>query len=424
MRLSRSEGPVTSGRGSRESKADTSQPDSEFRVHPTRDVQVSDLLKSASDLLRSRSLAQTVGITAFTNVVVIDGSSPAPRPDRTVIIRGNRSIAEGPAATTVVPQGARRTGGVPSRAPFSVRPTPPSYPSPKGDHDAYRLPLDGGRAGPRHDRAFRPAHHRHPPPEPTGGQRDRVAFAYAGDLWSARLDGTDVRRLTTADGDESNPTFSPDGNLIAFTGHYDGNVDVYVVPATGGAPRRLTWHPGAGRRRRASRPTGSRSCSPRRATVHRIATAALHRAGRGRRGDAAADPERVAGQRSRPTARTSPTTRSRDAFTQWKNYRGGRRRASGSTTSASTPVEQVPQPTDALQRRRRRCGSATTIYFRSDRAGEFNLSPSTRRRRRSRSSRARRLPDAGRRRRRRGRSSTSRPAGSTSSIPQRQARTR
>ena len=42
---------------------------------------------------------------------------------------------------------------------------------------------------------------------------------------------------------ETNPVFSPDGSLIAFTGEYDGNVDVFVMPAEGGEPRRLTWHP-------------------------------------------------------------------------------------------------------------------------------------------------------------------------------------
>src|SRR5687768_14166274 len=73
----------------------------------------------------------------------------------------------------------------------------------------------------------------------------RVAFMYAGDLWSALIDGSDVRRLTTAEGDENNPHFSPDGSLIAFSGNYDGNTDVYVIPALGGAPRRLTWHPAA-----------------------------------------------------------------------------------------------------------------------------------------------------------------------------------
>ncbi|MEP7346011.1 MAG: hypothetical protein ABI877_12120, partial [Gemmatimonadaceae bacterium] len=71
-----------------------------------------------------------------------------------------------------------------------------------------------------------------------------VAFAYGGDLWVARLDGSDVRRLTAADGDEQNPAFSPDGKLIAFSANYDGNTDVYVVSATGGVPKRLTWHPG------------------------------------------------------------------------------------------------------------------------------------------------------------------------------------
>ena len=72
----------------------------------------------------------------------------------------------------------------------------------------------------------------------------RVAFLYADDLWVARLDGTDVRRLTTDEGVESNAAFSPDGKLLAFSGFYDGNVDVFVMPTEGGIPKRLTWHPG------------------------------------------------------------------------------------------------------------------------------------------------------------------------------------
>ena len=31
--------------------------------------------------------------------------------------------------------------------------------------------------------------------------------------------------------------------MVAFTGQYDGNTDVYVVPASGGVPHRLTYHP-------------------------------------------------------------------------------------------------------------------------------------------------------------------------------------
>ena len=59
-------------------------------------------------------------------------------------------------------------------------------------------------------------------------------------------DSGDARRLTTAPGVEQHPRFSPDGSQVAFTDEYDGNTDVFVVPAAGGVPRRLTWHPESG----------------------------------------------------------------------------------------------------------------------------------------------------------------------------------
>ena len=65
---------------------------------------------------------------------------------------------------------------------------------------------------------------------------------YDGDVWVANRDGSGAYRLTTAEGQESQPRFSPDGASIAFSGNYDGNVDVYVVPIAGGSPKRLTWH--------------------------------------------------------------------------------------------------------------------------------------------------------------------------------------
>lgn len=74
---------------------------------------------------------------------------------------------------------------------------------------------------------------------------DHVAFVYANDLWIVGKDGGDARRLTSNEGAESNPHFSPDGKSIAFTGQYDGNTDVYLIPTEGGQPQRLTWHPGA-----------------------------------------------------------------------------------------------------------------------------------------------------------------------------------
>ncbi|HET7456866.1 MAG TPA: PDZ domain-containing protein [Gemmatimonadaceae bacterium] len=73
--------------------------------------------------------------------------------------------------------------------------------------------------------------------------RTQVVFAYAGDLWTVPREGGDARRLTTGAGNETHPSFSPDGSLVAFTGEYEGNADVYVVPVEGGVPRRLTYHP-------------------------------------------------------------------------------------------------------------------------------------------------------------------------------------
>ena len=72
-----------------------------------------------------------------------------------------------------------------------------------------------------------------------------IAFVHANDIWVVGRDGGAARRLTTNEGAETEPAFSPDGQWIAFTGQYDGNQDVYLVPATGGQPQRLTWHPSA-----------------------------------------------------------------------------------------------------------------------------------------------------------------------------------
>lgn len=71
-----------------------------------------------------------------------------------------------------------------------------------------------------------------------------IAFVYANDLWIVARDGGRATRLTSNEGGETSPHFSPDGKMIAFTGQYDGNADVYVIPANGGEPKRLTWHPG------------------------------------------------------------------------------------------------------------------------------------------------------------------------------------
>jgi tricorn protease len=72
----------------------------------------------------------------------------------------------------------------------------------------------------------------------------QIAFAYANNIWTVSRSGGSARRLTSFQGQTSNPHFSPDGKWIAFSGEYAGNLDVYTVAAEGGEPRRLTWHPG------------------------------------------------------------------------------------------------------------------------------------------------------------------------------------
>jgi tricorn protease len=73
----------------------------------------------------------------------------------------------------------------------------------------------------------------------------QVSFEYGNDIWVAPRAGGEARRLTSFQGQEANPRFSPDGRWLAFSAQYGGNVDVYVVASEGGEPRRLTWHPGA-----------------------------------------------------------------------------------------------------------------------------------------------------------------------------------
>jgi len=75
--------------------------------------------------------------------------------------------------------------------------------------------------------------------------KDKVAFVYGGDLWLASASGGVARRITSHPGRELFPKFSPDGKWIAFTGQYDGNFNVYVIPSGGGQPKQLTFYQGS-----------------------------------------------------------------------------------------------------------------------------------------------------------------------------------
>ncbi len=76
---------------------------------------------------------------------------------------------------------------------------------------------------------------------------DQVVFSYAGDLYTVSSPGGVARRLTSDIGYEMFPRFSPDGTSIAFTAQYDGNTEVYRIPAEGGIPKRLTYTATLGR---------------------------------------------------------------------------------------------------------------------------------------------------------------------------------
>jgi len=200
---------------------------------------------------------------------------------------------------------------------------------------------------------------------------ERIAFAYANDLWFARLDGSGAFRLTSHPGIESGPRFSPDGTLVSFTGRYDGNTDAYVVPAEGGVPRRLTWHPGNDTALGFT-PDGKSVlfASPREVYTTRYQQLFTVPVTGGA-------PTRLpiphaAKAAFSPDGKTIAYLPVYEAFNEWKHYRGGTVSRILLFDVATHAIEKVPQPEG-------RCNDTDPtwlgdrLYFRSDRDGEFNL---------------------------------------------------
>lgn len=86
--------------------------------------------------------------------------------------------------------------------------------------------------------------------KPTGGMMrypdvsaDKIAFVYADDIWVVSRDGGMAFPLSSPEGAERMPRFSPDGKSIAFVGNYEGGTDLYTIPVTGGIAERKTFHP-------------------------------------------------------------------------------------------------------------------------------------------------------------------------------------
>ena len=200
---------------------------------------------------------------------------------------------------------------------------------------------------------------------------DRIAFVYGNDIWTCRLDGTSVQRITSGPGVKMRPAFSPDGSLLAFSAELDGNLDVFVVPAAGGVPKRLTWHPGRDVVQGFT-PDGKSVLftSPRAAVNNRHAqlyTVPVEG------GLETALPIPYASRAAySPDGKTIAYDPNNPAHLQWKRYRGGLVSKIWLFDTATYALEKVPQPAT-------RCNDADpmwlggTLYLRSDRDGEFNL---------------------------------------------------
>lgn len=199
----------------------------------------------------------------------------------------------------------------------------------------------------------------------------QVAFSYDGDLWIAQRDGSDPRRLTRHPGTETSPRFSPDGQLLAFSAEYDGNIDVYLIAVAGGAPKRLTYHPdpdtvdgftpdgksvvfSSGRNSFTSRYRQLFTVPVEGGWENQLPVP------NGLRASFSADGRKLA---------YIPIP---ERFQQWKNYRGGTCSRVWIQDLSDHSVVMVPQPEG-------RCNDTNPVfigdrvYFRSDRNGEFNL---------------------------------------------------
>jgi tricorn protease len=208
---------------------------------------------------------------------------------------------------------------------------------------------------------------------------DRVVFTYAGDLWTAPSTGGTATRLTAHPGQELFARFSPDGKWIAFTGQYDGDEQVYVVSATGGVPKQLTFYPALGpltprwgydnqvygwtrdgasilfRSHRDSWTLG----------ITRLYTVSMN----GGPAEPLPMPESGAGDYSPDGARVVYSPRFRD-FRSEKRYGGGQ---ANDLFLFDLKTYETKRITDHARADRDPMWMGNTIYFNSDRDGHFNL---------------------------------------------------
>jgi len=207
--------------------------------------------------------------------------------------------------------------------------------------------------------------------------KDLIAFEYAGDLWVVGRTGGSARRLTATPGVETDPSFSPDGSLIAYTGTAGGNTDIYVVPAAGGDPKRLTYHPGVDRVRGWT-PDGKRvvfgseRTSAPQQSYYRLWTVSTE----GGLPEVLPMPRAFSGNFSPDGKRFAYEEISTEFIPEWveasgwRHYRGGRTHPIWIMNLADYSVEKLPK---ANSNDRDPMWIGNTVYFVSDRNFTANL---------------------------------------------------
>lgn len=201
--------------------------------------------------------------------------------------------------------------------------------------------------------------------------KSHIAFVYANDLWVSNLDGSHPKRLTIDEGIESNPVFSPDGKLIAFSAEYEGNEDVYIVSVNGGIPKRLTWHP-INDNVLGFTPDGKSVLFNSQRTIHTNRYTKLYEVSIDGSYPKELEIPNAWHATYSPDGNHMAYTPIRERFHQWKNYRGGTIATIWIFSFKDKSIVKIPQPTGGsndVQPMWR----GDEIYFLSDRNGEFNL---------------------------------------------------